>query len=73
MRRPPYSDESRNSLERVRAYAKQEGPSGLANKANLNYWSGRASANSQQGTRAPGGEVKLRDTCAPPRKNSKAV
>lgn len=43
-------------------YSPTAGPSGLSTKQALRYWSNRASANSDQSTRARGGEIRLPDS-----------
>ena len=50
-------------LERLRSYKKMEGPKGESHDMrNLDYWSARASENSNMWHRAKGGEVKLPST-----------
>ncbi len=44
------------------------GPDGRSNEKWLRYWANRAHENSDQSTRARGGEVKNRDTSLPPEK-----
>ena len=54
-------------IDRLREYRNMEGPCGASrNKSDLNYWSNRASAHSEQGKRAKGGPVKLYDTGGQP-------
>src|SRR5689334_16227047 len=43
-----------SSIERLKQYARMEGPAGTSTKENIEFWSARASANSQIAPRAAG-------------------
>jgi hypothetical protein len=51
------------STSRLKEYERMKGPDGASrDMRNLDYWSGRASANSQLGTRGSDGPMKLHST-----------